>query len=49
MKKSSKDLISIFKKNNIEEIVAIDKKLDPNFHQTMIIFGHCRNDWQYPL
>ena len=31
-----KDLISIFKKNNIEEIVAIDKKLDPNFHQTMM-------------
>jgi len=31
-----KDLISIFKKNNIEEIIAIDKKLDPNFHQAMI-------------
>ena len=28
-----KDLISIFKKNNIEEIVAVDKKLDPNLHQ----------------
>ena len=31
-----KDLISIFKKNNIEEIVALDKKLDPNLHQTMM-------------
>ena len=31
-----KDLISIFKKNNIEEIVAVDKKLDPNFHQAMM-------------
>ena len=31
-----KDLISIFKKNNIEEIKAIDKKLDPNLHQTMM-------------
>ena len=31
-----KDLISIFKKNNIEEIAAIDKKLDPNLHQAMM-------------
>ena len=31
-----KDLISIFKKNNIEEIAAIGKKLDPNFHQAMM-------------
>ena len=31
-----KDLISIFKKNNIEEIIAVDKKLDPNLHQTMM-------------
>ena len=31
-----KDLISIFKKNNIEEIVAINKKLDPNLHQAML-------------
>jgi len=31
-----KDLISIFKKNNIEEIIAIDKKLDPNLHQAMM-------------
>ena len=31
-----KDLISIFKKNNIEEIVAVDKKLDPNLHQAMM-------------
>tara|TARA_B100000686_G_C16293749_1_gene714950 strand:- start:72 stop:671 length:600 start_codon:yes stop_codon:yes gene_type:complete len=31
-----KDLISIFKKNNIEEILAINKKLDPNLHQAMM-------------
>ena len=31
-----KDLVSIFKKNNIEEIVAVDKKLDPNLHQAMM-------------
>jgi molecular chaperone GrpE len=31
-----KDLISIFKKNNIEEIAAIDKKLNPNLHQAMM-------------
>ena len=31
-----KDMISIFKKNNIEEIKSIDLKLDPNFHQAMM-------------
>ena len=31
-----KDLISIFKKNNIEEVIAVDKKLDPNLHQAMM-------------
>ena len=31
-----KDLISIFKKNNIEEITALNKKLDPNLHQAMM-------------
>ena len=31
-----KDLISIFKKNNIDEIVSINKKLDPNLHQAMM-------------
>ena len=31
-----KDLISIFKKNNIEEITAVNKKLDPNLHQAMM-------------
>ena len=31
-----KDLISIFKKNNIEEIATIDKKLNPNLHQAMM-------------
>ena len=31
-----KDMISIFKKNNIEPIASIDKKMDPNFHQAMM-------------
>ena len=31
-----KDLISIFSKNNIEEISSINKKLDPNLHQAML-------------
>jgi len=32
----NKDLISIFKKNNIEPIDSVNKKLDPNFHQAML-------------
>ncbi len=31
-----KDMISILKKNNIEEIKSINQKLDPNLHQAMI-------------
>ena len=31
-----KDIMSIFKKNHIEPISSINKKLDPNFHQAMI-------------
>ena len=31
-----KDVISIFKKNNVEAISAINKKLDPNLHQAMM-------------
>ena len=31
-----KDMISILKKNNIEEIKSIDQKLDPNLHQAMM-------------
>jgi len=31
-----KDLISIFKKNNIDEIPAINERLDPNLHQAMM-------------
>ena len=31
-----KDLISIFKKNDIETIECINKKFDPNFHQAML-------------
>ena len=32
----NKDLISIFSKNNINPIDCLNKKLDPNFHQTMM-------------
>jgi len=31
-----KDMMSILKKNNIEEIKSIDQKLDPNLHQAMM-------------
>ena len=31
-----KDMLSIFKKNKIEPIAAINKKLDPNLHQAMM-------------
>jgi molecular chaperone GrpE len=31
-----KDLISIFKRNNIEQIFCKNKKFDPNFHQAML-------------
>ena len=31
-----KDLISIFKKNGIELIESMNKKFDPNFHQSML-------------
>ena len=31
-----KDMLSIFKKNNIEPIKAMNKKLDPNLHQAMM-------------
>ena len=31
-----KDMISILKKNNINEIKSIDQKLDPNLHQAMM-------------
>ncbi len=30
------DTLSIFKKNNIEQIKSINEKLDPNFHQAMM-------------
>ena len=32
----NKDMISIFKKNNIEPIKSINEKLDPNLHQAMM-------------
>merc|ERR1711977_154138 len=31
-----KDMISILKKNSIEEIKSVDQKLDPNLHQAMM-------------
>ena len=31
-----KDMISIFKKNHIEQIDTLNKKLNPNFHQAMM-------------
>ena len=31
-----KDMISIFKKNQIEQIETLNKKLNPNFHQAMM-------------
>ena len=30
------DMLTIFKKNNIEPITSIDEKLDPNLHQAMM-------------
>ena len=32
----NKDIITIFKKNNIEQIKSINEKLDPNLHQAMM-------------
>ncbi len=31
-----KDMLSILKKNNIEQINSVDQKLDPNLHQSMM-------------
>ena len=31
-----KDMLTIFKKNNIEPVKSINQKLDPNFHQAML-------------
>ena len=31
-----KDLVSIFKKNGVEQIECVNKKFDPNFHQAML-------------
>ncbi len=41
----NKDLISIFKKNNIEPIDSVNKKLDPNIHQAML---EVENDQKEP-
>ena len=32
----NKDMLSIFKKNNIEPVKSINEKLDPNLHQAMM-------------
>ena len=32
----NKDLVSIFKKNNIEAMECLNKKFDPNFHQAIL-------------
>ena len=31
-----KDLLSIFSKNNIEPIISLNKKLDPNLHKAIM-------------
>jgi molecular chaperone GrpE len=31
-----KDILSIFKKNNIEPVASINKRLDPNYHQALM-------------
>ena len=41
----NKDLISIFKKNNIEPIDSVNKKLDTNIHQAMM---EIENDQKEP-
>ena len=41
----NKDLISIFKKNNIKPIDSVNKKLDPNIHQAMM---EIENDQKEP-
>ena len=41
----NKDLISIFRKNNIEPIDSVNKKLDPNIHQAMM---EIENDQKEP-
>ena len=41
----NKDLLSIFKKNNIEPIDSVNKKLDPNIHQAMM---EIENDQKEP-
>ena len=32
----NKDILTIFKKNNIEPINCLNEKLDPNLHQAMM-------------
>ena len=39
-----KDILSIFKKNNIEPITSINKRLDPNYHQAMMEIEDDKNE-----
>ena len=39
-----KDLIAIFKRNNIERIICLEKKFDPNFHQAMLEIDDASNE-----
>ena len=39
-----KDLITIFKRNNIERIICLEKKFDPNFHQAMLEIDDASNE-----
>ncbi len=39
-----KDLISIFKKNNIESIECLNHKFDPNFHQAILEIEDAKKD-----
>ena len=41
-------MVSIFKKNNIEQIETINKKLDPNFHQAMMeVEDDAKRSWNH--
>jgi molecular chaperone GrpE len=39
-----KDIVSIFKKNGIEQIECMNKKFDPNFHQAMLEIENSVNE-----
>ena len=39
-----KDIVSIFKKNGIDQIECMNKKFDPNFHQAMLEVENSTNE-----